>query len=392
MAPRSAVLVLLFGGLLCSHGAMGEVTLPDPTEPLHTAASVGNLVDVKSILAGGTDINVRDEHGCTPLIWAISGGQSQMALFLIKEGADVNRACLSPRTGAKLYTPLCVAARSGDADVVNALLDKGAAVDFEGVGGQPVHWAAREGNGEIIWLLTNSGASLYAVDQNGKRPLKLAWNNGHWRTGFALFFHDLKVLAGIAWTELRAWWLGMWVYLQPIVIRFSIPLLVFSMFMVVFCHRLALEKNKSVVLWTILGSIPVLNMISLLYLVGASNIALERKVDRLLHMLEVYTLHGKRREPLPLVLDDETLDEELSRAPAAPERNHSSGGHESADELRPPKALPLEPADVSPDEAVKGDETDLAGKSDVSDRADESDPPDKPSPRVKTVLRVEKPE
>jgi hypothetical protein len=52
------------------------------------------------------------------------------------------------------------------------------------------------------------------------------------------------------------------------------------------CHRLAKEKGKNVTLWTVLGIIPVVNTFALAYLVGAVNALLEKKVDRLLSLLE----------------------------------------------------------------------------------------------------------
>lgn len=47
-------------------------------------------------------------------------------------------------------------------------------------------------------------------------------------------------------------------------------------------HMLAKQKGRNVVLWTILGLIPGINMICIYYFVGATNLTLERKIDKLL--------------------------------------------------------------------------------------------------------------
>jgi uncharacterized membrane-anchored protein len=47
-------------------------------------------------------------------------------------------------------------------------------------------------------------------------------------------------------------------------------------------HMLAKQKGRNVVLWTILGLIPGINMICIYYFVGATNLTLEKKIDKLL--------------------------------------------------------------------------------------------------------------
>lgn len=65
-----------------------------------------------------------------------------------------------------------------------------------------------------------------------------------------------------------------------------LPWLIMTLPIVFICHRLAKEKGKNVTLWTVLGIIPVVNYFALAYLVGSVNALLEKKVDRLLSLLE----------------------------------------------------------------------------------------------------------
>ena len=60
------------------------------------------------------------------------------------------------------------------------------------------------------------------------------------------------------------------------------PFLLFSACMGVVAYLLARDKGRSVAVWTILGIIPVVNFFCLPYFVGASNLRIEQKLDRLL--------------------------------------------------------------------------------------------------------------
>lgn len=59
-----------------------------------------------------------------------------------------------------------------------------------------------------------------------------------------------------------------------------LPILMLLIFGIV-AHMLAKEKGRNVVLWTVLGFIPVVNIFCMLFFVGAANLRLEEKIDRL---------------------------------------------------------------------------------------------------------------
>ena len=65
-----------------------------------------------------------------------------------------------------------------------------------------------------------------------------------------------------------------------------LPLLVLSIVLGIVAHMLAKEKGRNVVKWTILGFIPVVNIYCLFFFVGAANLRLEDKIDRLLRNSE----------------------------------------------------------------------------------------------------------
>ena len=66
------------------------LTAKAPDISIHDAAYKGNIEVVKQHLAAGTDVNMKDNRGMTPLHWAVERGRKETAELLIAEGADVN--------------------------------------------------------------------------------------------------------------------------------------------------------------------------------------------------------------------------------------------------------------------------------------------------------------
>ncbi len=59
--------------------------------PLHHAVRQGNLAAVRSLLDGGADINKASFDSSTPLAIALLNSQFDVAMEMIKRGADVNK-------------------------------------------------------------------------------------------------------------------------------------------------------------------------------------------------------------------------------------------------------------------------------------------------------------
>src|SRR6266404_595542 len=57
---------------------------------LFRAASDGDEREVSSLIAAGTNVNAREAHGETPLMYAAARGQTEMVLFPLEKGADIN--------------------------------------------------------------------------------------------------------------------------------------------------------------------------------------------------------------------------------------------------------------------------------------------------------------
>uniref|UniRef100_A0A8C3B2Q5 Ankyrin repeat and SOCS box containing 10 n=1 Tax=Cyclopterus lumpus TaxID=8103 RepID=A0A8C3B2Q5_CYCLU len=117
-------------------------TLDDDDTPLHVAASHGLPQHVELYLRYGAAVDKRNGEGLTPLIAACARPQEVQELeryfevcrMLVGAGADVHAA------DRDKHTPLHVACKNANADVVDLLLANGARVNDMGYGGEaPMH-------------------------------------------------------------------------------------------------------------------------------------------------------------------------------------------------------------------------------------------------------------
>ena len=142
--------------------------------PLHKAARIGDVSEVKKLLAKGAEVNAETSDGWTPLHEAASKGHLNVVKALLAKGAAVNA---KNKYG---YTPLHYAARHGHLDVVKALLAKGAEVDAKNKDGKtPLHYAAEDGHLDVVKELLSKGAEVDAKNKDGKTPLHYAAEDGH---------------------------------------------------------------------------------------------------------------------------------------------------------------------------------------------------------------------
>ncbi len=65
-----------------------------------------------------------------------------------------------------------------------------------------------------------------------------------------------------------------------------IPLIIMMVTLIFICRRLAIDKGKNSIKYTILGCIPFVNYYALFYLVGTPNRNLEKKLDRVLAIID----------------------------------------------------------------------------------------------------------
>lgn len=104
----------------------------------------------------GIDLEARAPNGNTALMMAAFRKNRQAVLDMLKRGAQVNQ---------KGWTALHYAAAAGSVEICTILLDKYAYIDAESPSGMtPLMLAAREGQEEVVALLLEQGADATLKD------------------------------------------------------------------------------------------------------------------------------------------------------------------------------------------------------------------------------------
>jgi len=140
---------------------------------LHLAACLGDLARVKSLAEEGVDVDTKDEAGWTPLYWAASMAEEEVAEFLIGKGAGIDVR------GNINRTSLHQAAFVGAAKLASLLISKGADPNARGKdNGTPLHLAAAGGHKDVVQLLLANGVDVNVENNQGRTPLAVAQRRG----------------------------------------------------------------------------------------------------------------------------------------------------------------------------------------------------------------------
>lgn len=159
--------------------------------PLMWALSVGNTEMASVLLDGGAKVGLSTSYGATPLryaIWHDTPEQRALIRRLLAAGADVDAGTPPRLTGSAPIrnaegTALGVVAgrgSRGSVQMVEVLLAGGAKVNARQPGGRTaLMLAAATGNIAVVRVLLDARADVNAVDSEGKSALQLAQAGGH---------------------------------------------------------------------------------------------------------------------------------------------------------------------------------------------------------------------
>ena len=151
------------------------------------ASEKGNINIMQYLIDNGIDVNGKaDDNGDTPLLWAVTGKNPyEASKLLIENGADVNA------TNDGGVAPATILAGSVP-KVVKLLKDNGADLDTKFANGDPpIAIAASVGNLEIVKALVENGADVnyypndmnytaiyHAIDQGSYEVAEYLFKNG----------------------------------------------------------------------------------------------------------------------------------------------------------------------------------------------------------------------
>lgn len=142
---------------------------------IHSAAKIGSMKRVQELLQYFPEMMTsRDEKGFTPLHVASKSGQLEVVKWLAVNGASLNE---ETPTG---YTPIHLAAMTGQVNCLMVLAALGAAITCRSTDKKtPLFLAAMEGHLECVkWLIANR-ARLDVKDDMGRTPRQVALEFGH---------------------------------------------------------------------------------------------------------------------------------------------------------------------------------------------------------------------
>ncbi|XP_054656781.1 ankyrin repeat and SOCS box protein 13-like isoform X1 [Dunckerocampus dactyliophorus] len=184
---------------LIHSGASVNIVAVDSITPLHEACLHGHTQCVRLLLDAGAQVDARNVDGSTPLCDACSVGSLDCVRLLLEYGAKVNPA-LTSRTASPLHeacmggnsdcvkfliamgacleaydlyygTPLHVACTNKHTNCVKELLNAGAKVNAARLHATALHHAAKSMRVEMIEILVEFGANIYARDKHNKKPV-----------------------------------------------------------------------------------------------------------------------------------------------------------------------------------------------------------------------------
>jgi len=128
---------------------------------------------IEQSLAAGTDVNETNAYGWTPLMHAARVGNLEVFNLLLEKGADVHIQDTNGRTA------LMKATLAGNLEIAKILLQHSADVNtLDEMHRSALHWTVSRGRFEIAKLLLEHGADTTIKTDDGWTPEMLAQKEG----------------------------------------------------------------------------------------------------------------------------------------------------------------------------------------------------------------------
>lgn len=166
--------------------------------PLHwTCRNAGQnpraaVAVARALLEADAPVDAPERRGRRPLHLAARSGEVELVQVLLDAGTDQ-----AAREWERSWTALHLAARGDAGDVIRALVEAGVPVDVrDAAGATPLHRAAENGAGEAVRVLLDLEASASATDMQGATPLRYARGGEHFEAAVHLEAREAPDLTG----------------------------------------------------------------------------------------------------------------------------------------------------------------------------------------------------
>lgn len=151
--------IVFFGLVLIISLAAGVIPylrqlLPVFKSPLITALEQNRYDDAREMIVKRRGVNRVNEYKQSALLVALEKDQRELALMLIEAGANVNQRSVMA------VTPLQLATRARDLEMVKVLLAKGASPDVPEDESPPIAYALLKGYDDIARVLIEAGTDV----------------------------------------------------------------------------------------------------------------------------------------------------------------------------------------------------------------------------------------
>ncbi|XP_043563545.1 ankyrin repeat family A protein 2 [Chiloscyllium plagiosum] len=159
---------------------------------VHQLAAQGELIYLASRIEQDNLLNMQDEQGFTPLMWAAAHGQIAVVEFLLQNGGDPHLLA-NGRESA-----LSLASSKGYSNIVNMLLDYGCDVnEYDWNGGTPLLYAVHGNHVKCVETLLEYGADPTVETDSGFNAMDMAVGLGFKNVQQVIEAHLLKLLLKI---------------------------------------------------------------------------------------------------------------------------------------------------------------------------------------------------
>lgn len=159
---------------LMKHGANLQVSSDMGRTLLHGVAHSDNILLAGKLIDSGLDVNVKDEDGATPILFAASNGKFEMFKLFEEYEAEL---LVVENNGNDL---MMNAAIGGNVELIGYLFDRGISVNsYNNDDWTPLLFACSENHQGIVEILINASADIQIYNNQGETPLLWAIWNGN---------------------------------------------------------------------------------------------------------------------------------------------------------------------------------------------------------------------